>query len=214
MRYEVYNQEGEKIEEIELPKEIFDLDFNNDLVWQVAISQMANRRKAIAHTKTRKEVAGSGRKIWPQKHMGRARHGDIRAPIFRHGGVTFGPRKEKKFKKIIPKKMKRKALLSVLSQKARERELILLNNLEIEKPKTKLMVEIIENLKKKVKGLEKGSILIVPPQREKKLFLAARNIKNVGILEVRNLNCLDVLSYKYLLLPKESIEKIKEIFVS
>lgn len=213
MLYPIYNQKGEKIEEIELPKEIFGLKFNSDLVWQVVSCQMANRRKPIAHTKTREEVTGSGRKIWPQKHMGRARHGDIRAPLFRHGGITFGPRKERDFKKKIPKRMQRKALLLVLSQKAKDKELIFLDSLEIEKPKTKLFAEIIQNLKKKIKGLNKESILISPPFPDRKLFLAVRNIENVGFLEVRNLNCLDVLKYKFLLTTKEAIDKIKETFL-
>jgi large subunit ribosomal protein L4 len=93
MLIDVYNQKGEKVGKTELPSEIFGIEFNPDLVHQVVVSQMANKRKPIAHTKTREEVSGSGRKIWAQKHLGRARHGDIRAPIFRKGGVAHGPRK-------------------------------------------------------------------------------------------------------------------------
>lgn len=212
MKIKVFNKEGEIVEETELPSEIFDVEFNPDLVWQVAISQMARKRRPVAHTKTREEVSGSGRKIWPQKHMGRARHGDMRAPIFRHGGIAHGPRKERIFTKKIPKKMKRKALLMVLSQKVKDNELILLDDLKLEKPKTKLMVKIIENLKSKIKNL-KGSILIAIPKHDKSLILAARNIPKVSILEARNLNCLDLLNHKFLLMPKTSIKVIKEIFL-
>jgi large subunit ribosomal protein L4 len=173
---------------------------------------MANKRKPIAHTKTREEVSGSGRKIWAQKHLGRARHGDIRAPIFRKGGVAHGPRKERVFKKKVPKKMKRKALFMVLSQKVRDNELILLEDLKIEKPKTKSMVQILENLKSKIKNF-KGSTLIIIPKYDKNLILATRNIEDVGIVEAKNLNCLDLLSFKFLLMPKDSINVIKDTFI-
>jgi large subunit ribosomal protein L4 len=209
MFVKVYNTNGEIVGETELPSEIFDVKFNADLVHQVVVSQMANKRKPIAHTKTREEVSGSGRKIWPQKRMGRARHGNIRAPIFRKGGVAHGPRKERILKKRIPKKMKRKALFMVLSQKARDNEIVLLDDLKLEKPKTKSMVKILENLKSKIKNF-KGSALIAIPKHEKNLILAARNIENVRIVEARNLNCLDLLSFKFLLMPKDSIDKIKE----
>jgi len=213
MKVKVYNTKGEVIGETELPSEIFDIEFNSDLVHQVTVSQMSNRRKNIAHTKTREEVSGSSRKIWPQKHMGRARHGDIRAPIFRHGGVAHGPRNEKIFKVKIPKKMKRKALFMVLSQKARDGELIVLDRLDLESHKTKIMANIIADLKKNIENMKRGSILISPPESDKNLFLSARNIPRVGVLEVRNLNCLDLLNYKFLLMPKSSIEKMKEIFL-
>jgi large subunit ribosomal protein L4 len=173
---------------------------------------MANRRKTIAHTKTRAEISGGGRKPWRQKGTGRARHGSIRSPIWRHGGVVFGPRKEKIFEKEIPKKMRKKALLMVLSAKAKENLLILLDSLKIEKPKTKSMAKIIENLKSKIENL-KGSSLIVLPKKDEIIFRAGRNIPDLGIVEARNLNVLDLLSFKYLLLPKETIKVIKETFL-
>jgi large subunit ribosomal protein L4 len=209
----IYNTEGKIVGETELPSEIFDVEFNPDLVHQVVVSQMANKRKPIAHTKNRAEVSGSGRKIWPQKHLGRARHGDMRAPIFRHGGVAHGPRKEKIYKVKIPKKMRKKALFMVLSQKARDNELILLDDLKVDQPKTKVMAKIIQNLREKIGNFKKGSVLIALPKKDEKLILAARNIPKVGVLEARNLNCLDLLNYKFLLMPKESIEKIKETFL-
>jgi len=207
-----YNQNGEKIGQMKLPSEIFDIEINPDLVYQVTVSQMANLRKTIAHTKTRGEVSGGGRKPWRQKGTGRARHGSIRSPIWRHGGVAFGPRKEKIFKKEIPKKMRRKALLMILSAKAKENLLILLDSLKIEKAKTKLMAKIIDNLKKKIKDF-KGSLLIALPQKDETLYRAGRNIPDVGIVEARNLNALDLLSFKYLLMPKETIRVIKETFL-
>jgi large subunit ribosomal protein L4 len=213
MMVKIYNTKGEVVGETELPSEIFGFEFNPDLVHQVVVSQMTNKRKPIAHTKDRSEVSGSGRKIWAQKHLGRARHGDIRAPIFRHGGIAHGPRKEKIYKKKISKKMKRKALFMVLSQKLKDNELILLEDLKVEKPKTKLMAKIIKNLREKIENFKKGSVLIAIPKKDQNLILATRNLEKVRILEARNLNCLDLLNYKFLLMPKESIEKIKETFL-
>jgi large subunit ribosomal protein L4 len=109
--------------------------------------------------------------------------------------------------------MKRKALFMVLSQKARDNELILLDDLKIDQPKTKLMAKIIQNLREKIENFKKGSVLIAIPKKDEKLILATRNIPKVGILEARNLNCLDLLNYKFLLMPKESVEKIKETFL-
>ena len=213
MLVDTYNQKGEKIGQTRLPKEIFKVPVNPDLVYQVVVSQMANRRIPGAHTKTRAEVSGGGRKPWRQKGTGRARHGSIRSPIWRGGGVTFGPTKAKIFKKKIPKKMKRKALFMVLSAKAKENLLLLLDSLKIEKPKTKIMAEIIKNLRSKIKNFKKGSVMITLSQKEENIILASRNIPNLQTIEARNLNVLDLLSFKYLLAPKEAIKVIKETFL-
>jgi len=208
MKVDIYNQKGEKVGQTELPSEIFGVKINPDLVWQVIVCQKANRRQGTAHAKTRSEVSGGGRKPWAQKGLGRARHGSIRSPIWRKGGVAHGPRKERIWKKKIPKKMKRKALFMALAGKLKDKELILVDKLELEKPKTKEMVKILENLKLKGK-----STLICLPKLDKKLILAARNIPKVETIEARNLNCLDLLSFKYLLMPVDSIKKIKETFL-
>jgi len=216
MKIAVYNQQGKEIGTTLLPKEIFDVKINPDLMHQVVVSQMANRRKVIAHAKGRGEVRGGGRKPWRQKGTGRARVGSIRSPLWRHGGVTFGPTKERVFKKVIPKKMKRLALFMVLSGKVKNNLLILLDKLKIDQVKTKLIVKTIENLitphQNLVRG-KKGSILIALPELDKNIILAARNIPKVETVEVRNLNALDLLSFKYLIMPKESIKVIKETFL-
>ena len=208
MKIPVYNQQGKEIGQTLLPKEIFDVKLNSDLVHQIVVSQMANRRKVIAHTKDRGEVRGGGRKPWRQKGTGRARVGSIRSPLWRGGGVTFGPTKERVFKKIIPKKMRRKALFMVLSEKAKNNLLILLDKLEIEQPKTKLIVEIL----KKLPGEGKSS-LIALSQLDKNLILAARNLPKIRTIQAKDLNCLDLLSFKYLIMPKEAIRIIKETFL-
>lgn len=213
LEFSVYDTKGKRVSTIKLPPEIFGLEINPDLVHQVVVSQMANRRRIIAHTKGRGEVRGGGRKPWRQKGTGRARHGSIRSPLWRGGGVTFGPRKERVFKKEIPKKMRRKALLMVLSAKVKNNFLILLDNLKIEKPKTKEMAKIIENLKSKIKEFKKGTCLIATPKYDKNIILSARNLPEIEIIETRNLNPLDLLSFKYLLMPKEAIETIRETFL-
>ena len=214
MKIPVYNQEGKEIGNTLLPKEIFEVKLSPDLLHQVVVSQMANRRQKSAHAKDRSEVRGGGRKPWRQKGTGRARHGSIRSPLWRGGGVTFGPRKERVFKKEIPKKMRRKALFMVLSEKAKNNFLIVLDDLKMptvptqEKIKTK---EVSGFLKKLPCGA--GSRLVALPEYDKKIVLAARNIPKTATIEARNLNALDLLNYKYLLMSKETIKKIKEIFL-
>jgi len=207
MLIKTYNQLGEELGEARLPSEIFGVNINSDLVHQVVLAQMANRRRVIAHTKNRGEVSGGGRKPWRQKGTGRARHGSIRSPLWYHGGVTFGPTKERVFKKEIPQKMRKIALFMVLSEKAKNNLLILLDELKIEKAKTKLMAEILNNLPSK-----KESSLIVLPAMNKNLISAARNLENSEIIQAKDLNALDMLSFKYLIMPKESIKVVKETF--
>ena len=208
----VYDVSGKEVSSVKLAPEIFNVKMNHNLIYQVATSQMANRRKVIAHTKDRSEVRGGGRKPWRQKGTGRARHGSIRSPLWRGGGVTFGPTKARVFKKEIPKKMRRLAFFMVISAKAKNNFLILLDELKIEKPKTKLMDEIIKNLKLKIKNFGDGSVLIALPEMDKNLILATRNLANVETIQAKDLNALDLLSFKYLLMPKETIKVIKETF--
>jgi len=212
MKAVVYNQEGKEVGITVLPKEIFGLSMNSDLVHQVVVSQMANRRKVIAQSKDRGAVRGGGRKPWRQKGTGRARAGSTRSPLWRGGGVTFGPTKERVFKKKINKKMRRKALFMVLSDKAKNNLLLILDKLSLEQPKTKLMTKIIENWKLKIKNFKEGSCLIVLPQKKETIIRTTKNISNVQTMEARNLNALDLLSFKYLIMPKETIKVIKETF--
>jgi len=213
MKIPVYNQKGEKIGETLLPKEIFGIEMNSDLVHQVAVSQQARKRTPIAHTKTRGEVSGGGKKPWRQKGTGRARHGSIRSPIWKGGGITFGPRKEKVFKKKISKKMRRKALFMTLTAKAKGKKMFVLDKLEIREPKTKLMVNFLEKLRTNIKDFGQGSVLIALQKKDDKVILAARNIPKTKTIPAKDLNVLELLSFKYLILPKESIKVIKETFL-
>jgi len=208
MLVDTYNKEGKKIGQTRLPKEIFEAKINPDLIHQVVVSQMANRRQKIAVAKGRADVRGGGRKPWRQKGTGRARAGSIRSPIWRGGGVTFGPTKEKVFKKRIPKKMRRRALFMVLSAKAKENLLLVLDNLKIEKPKTKLMKRILDKL-----FLKKGSGLIALSQKDENIIKATRNIPKTDTIQAKDLNVLDLLNFKYLIMLKESIKIIEETFL-
>ncbi len=190
----------------DLPEDIFDVPMNTDLLHQVIVSQMANKRYNIAHSKDRSEVSGGGIKPWRQKGTGRARHGSIRSPIWIGGGVTHGPTKDKIFKKKLPKKIKRKGLFIALSDKARNNLIKVVDNLKIEEIKTKKAIEMLEGL-----GI-KGSCLIVLPKIDNNIILSTRNIPKVNTIQAKDINCLDVVSSKYLLIDKESIEIIKEVF--
>jgi large subunit ribosomal protein L4 len=209
MKVTVYNQEGKEVGTTLLPKEIFGLKVNPDLVHQVVVSQMANRRKVIAHAKGRSEVRGGGRKPWRQKGTGRARASSIRSPLWRGGGVTFGPTKERVFKKKINKKMKKKAFLMVFSAKAKNNLLLILDKLSLPEAKTKLMTKILEKLPFK----NEASCLIALPQKNEMIVRVTRNIPNAQTIEARNLNVLDLLSFKYLIIPKETMKVIKETFL-
>ena len=213
MKCTVYNQKGEDAGTTLLPKEVFEVEMNNDLVHQVVVSQAAHRRRVVAHTKDRQQVSGGGRKPWRQKGTGRARHGSIRSPIWRGGGITFGPTKERVFKKKIPQKMKRKALFMVLSAKAKNKLLLVLDKLTIEKPKTKQAARLIKDLRANIKDFKTGTILITIPKNDKNIVLSVRNMVRVEVKQARDLNALDLLSFKYLIMPKESVKVIKETFI-
>lgn len=207
MNVKVYNQEGKKIESVELPAEIFALSMNNDLVHQAVVSQMTNARQVLAHTKDRSEKRGGGRKPWRQKGTGRARHGSIRSPIWRGGGVTFGPSKERVFTKKINKKMKRQALFMALSSKVKDKEMILLDKIELAEAKTKEMIKVLNNLK-----ISK-TVLVVLDKTNQKIIRAANNIPKIKTIRADSLNVVDVLSYKYLLMLQGAIEIIKQTYL-
>lgn len=206
MLFKYYDQQGKELGQTRLPAEVFGIEMNQDLVHQVVLSQMANRRQVSAHTKGRGEVSGGGKKPWRQKGTGRARHGSTRSPIWRKGGVVFGPTKERIFKQKVNKKMRRKALLMILSQKAKNNFLVLLDKLEIENAKTKLMKGILDKLPLK------GSCLIALPAINKNVILSSRNLPNIETVQAKDLNVLDLLNFKYLLMPKESMKAIQETF--
>ncbi|MDP2909462.1 MAG: 50S ribosomal protein L4 [bacterium] len=208
MKTKVYNLKGEDAGDINLPEEVFGIEMNTDFLHQVVLSQMSNRRQGTAKTKDRSEVSGGGKKPWKQKGTGRARHGSNRSPLWVGGGVTFGPTNEKNYKRIVPKKMRRKAILMVLSEKAKGNLILILDKLEAEKPKTKDFSAGFN----KIFSDKKAKRAIVLPGMNKNVILSIRNIKNTGVFQAKDLNALDLLNYKYVVMPKESIDVIKETF--
>ena len=216
MQSKVYNSEGNETKTIDLPDGVFNLPWNADLVHQVATSMQSNMRSPIAHTKGRGDVRGGGRKPWKQKGTGRARHGSIRSPLWRGGGVTFGPTNERNFQKKINRKMKVKALLVVLSEKLRQGEILFINTLDITEKSAKKGRDILKNLEK-INGFEKiynkkrNSAYVSLPDKDENIFLSFRNFGNIEVQEARNINVLDCLKYKYLVIvnPEEFVRLLK-----
>jgi len=205
MKIPVYTQEGKEAGEVALPKDVFEVQMNADLVHQVVISYAANKRQVSAHTKNRGEVRGGGRKPWRQKGTGRARAGSTRGPIWKGGGVSGGPRNEKVYEKAIPAKMRKKALAMVLSEKAKNNLLVVVDTLDMQSPKTKIMAAMIKKL-----PVASASRLVLYSSG-KEIFLAARNIAKTGVAETRNMNVADLLKYKYVVLGKDIIAEIEKL---
>ncbi len=210
MELPLYNQEASKIGTVEVSDGIFGLPMNRDLLYQVITSQMSNKRQVVAHAKGRGEVRGGGKKPWQQKGTGRARHGSIRSPIWKGGGVTHGPTKERNFKKDINKKMMQQALRVALSSKARDGQLIVVDSFTMEVPKTKAFAASMKNFASVVKKL--NSILLVIPEGQIALYKSSRNLPYVSAVEAKNLNPLTVTSSTYLILPKASLETIEKMW--
>ncbi len=217
MKTELYNQNAEVIGEAELPDGIFGVKMNPDLVHQAIVAQMANSRQVIAHTKGRGEVRGGGKKPWRQKGTGRARHASIRSPIWKGGGVAFGPTKERNFEKKINKKTKRKALFMALSSKVQDKELMLLDSLKLNAPKTKEALGVINGLSGKMTGYKntkkkRDSILFVMPEKDKMILQAVGNLPFMETTDAKSLNVKDLLEKKYLILLKDAVPIIEKTY--
>jgi large subunit ribosomal protein L4 len=209
MNVDTYNQAGEKLGTTVLPKDIFGKEFNSDLIHQVVVGMQSNKRQGNAHTKTKGEVRGGGKKPWRQKGTGRARHGSSRSPIWIGGGVTFGPRNDRNFKKILPIKMRRSAMFSLLSK--RVEDLIILDSIKLDKISTKAINTIFVDLFTK---LEKGTLksVLFICDRDDIILKSVRNIPGIDIVETRNLNVLEVATHKHLVFTKDSLKTLKETF--
>lgn len=212
METNIYSFDGKKAGSLNLPATIFDLPWNGDLVHQVTVAVQANARPTVAHTKGRGEVSGGGKKPWRQKGTGRARHGSTRSPIWRHGGVTHGPLSERDFSQKVNKKMRVKALFTVLSQKLRDGEILFVNNMNIGGVKTKKAVDVLSNLAKiegfnKLEGKRKNTARIFIKGRDNVVEKSFANIPSVIVDKVEDINVVDALSARYLIItnPEEAI---------
>ena len=216
MTISVYNETGTDTGTFELPKTIFGLPWNADLVRQAVEAYRANARVAVAHAKDRGEVRGGGKKPWRQKGTGRARHGSIRSPLWSGGGVTHGPTREKVFAQKLGKNMARKALLVSLSAKARDKEIVVVDAAWA-KSKTNAMHGMFLSLRKgtgiEALGAKGGRAIVALAEHNAPAARAMRNLAFVAPREARNLNALDVLSYKYIILPREAIGVLEKTFV-
>jgi len=205
MEANIYNIKGEKTGSASLPEDIFNAKINTALMHEVVKWFLANQRQGTHSAKTRAEVQGSGRKPWKQKGTGRARAGSIRSPLWRHGGVIFA-KKPRDFSYSMPKKKIRLALLSALSSKAKDGAVMILDEIKIESPKTKSVVEIMKNLK-----ISNKALLI--SKRDKTLHLASRNIADLSLQDVSSLTTYDVLNADKILFTKESLERCSTLSI-
>jgi large subunit ribosomal protein L4 len=213
MEAKIYNQKGTSTKTITLPEKVFAAKWRADLVHQVVEGMRSNKRAGTADTKDRSEVSGGGKKPWKQKGTGRARHGSTRSPIWVGGGVTHGPLSDKNYKRKISKKMRAQALFSVLSKKMKDGEILFVDSLSLPETKTKKAVEVIKNLAKAsgfkpLAGSKKPRVLTALFERSEKTEKSFRNLPQLEIVFLKNINPLDVLSYQYLLIenPEESIK--------
>lgn len=206
----VYNMKGEKVKERELENDIFGVDIDPELVSAAVRAQELNARQVIAHTKDRSEVRGGGRKPWRQKGTGRARHGSIRSPLWRGGGVTFGPRKERNFQVKLNKKIKRKALLMCLSDKVKNNKFIVVDDIQFTSNKTKEAISLLENVS--LKKQKKNSVLVVLPSQKKELRRAFQNIPGVSLLDAKSLNVRDIIKKEAVLLSDDCVDVITQMY--
>jgi len=204
MKISIYNRDAKEIEKIEILDTVFNVSANHSLVHQVATSLYSNRRQVIANTKTRAERKGSGKKPWKQKGTGRARVGSVRNPVWRKGGIVFGPRANRNFKKDINKKMNSCAIRVVLSEKIKSKQLRVVNEFTLDGNKTKIMANMLKSFE------IKGSVLLLFSQKEKDMRRSSRNIKKTDNLLTSQLNVLDMLNHKNLVLSVESLRYLEE----
>ena len=212
----VYNQKGKEVGEVKLPSKVFGLSWNADLVHQVISSMLSDSRVIYAHTKDRGQVRGGGRKPWKQKGTGRARHGSSRSPIWVGGGVAHGPNGLRNYSRKINKKMKIKALYTILSKKLKDGEILFVDKFEILKPKTTEAIEILSSLSKiktasDILSKKNNSAIIAISGKKQAFEKSFANIGNVIVDEVRNINPVDLLNKKYLVIenPIESVKFIE-----
>ncbi len=204
MEVPIRNMAGEEIGQMQLEETVFAAPINRGLMHQALVRQLANARTGTHKTKSRSEVRGGGRKPWRQKGTGRARHGSIRSPIWVGGGTAFGPA-PRKYTQKMPKKMRRAALRSALSVKAGADEIVVLEALTIDAPKTKVFKQTLADL-----GLDSGSVLVILPERDLAVEKSISNLPQAKTLLSGNLNIQDLLSHDRVLLPQASVEYIHD----
>jgi len=202
---DVYNIEGKKVKKVDLKEEIFGIEPNEAVVHSVLVNYLANQRQGTQSTKTRAEVSGGGRKPWRQKGTGRARQGSTRSPQWIKGGIALGP-KPRSYRYTVNKKERRLAIKSILSSKVLEKELTVVDKLEVKEIKTKTMAKALVDLK------VEGKTLIVLPENNKNVLMSSRNIEGVKTITANNINVFDLLKYTNLILSVDTVKKLEEVY--
>ncbi len=200
----LFNKEGQKVGDIQLADNIFGVEVNKEAMHQVVVALLANRRQGTQSALTRAEVRGGGAKIYRQKGTGRARHSSNRAPQFTHGGVVFAP-KPRSYRMSLPKSLRKTAMKSALSSKVAENQIVVLESLELEAPKTKEMVKVLN-------AFEAKKTLIVTAEVNENVYKSARNIEGVAVIPVNNINVYDILKYEKFIITKDAVSKIEEVY--
>jgi len=200
----LFNKEGQKVGDMELSESVFAVEINQDAVHQVVVAQLANKRQGNQSTLTRAEVSGGGIKPWRQKGTGRARQGSTRSPQWTHGGVVFAP-KPRDYRISTPRSMRKVAMKSVLTSKVVENEIIVLESLNFDAPKTKDVIKML-------KALDVKKALIVVAESNENIYKSARNITGIDIIPVNNINIYDILKYEKFIITKEAVSKIEEVY--
>ena len=213
MKFPVYNQQGEQLKEMELSKRLFGVVFKPEVVHQVVVAQTANARQVLAHTKTKAEVRGGGKKPWKQKGTGRARHGSSRSPIWVGGGVTFGPRSDRNFSQKVNKKQKQTALAMCLSQLVAHNCLAVFDKLDNEGGKTKGLNLWVKSIKAKISNLKNSKkFLFITDTKDMNLVRAAKNLDNFSTISATSLNCVDLLKYDAVFASESAIATLEKYY--
>lgn len=201
----VFNKEGKEVGDIQLNESVFAVEISKDAMHQVVLAQLANKRQGTQSAKTRAEVRGGGIKPWRQKGTGRARQGSIRAPQWIKGGIVFAP-KPRDYRVSVPKSMRRTAMKSALTSKVQDNEMIVLESLDFNAPKTKEMIKVLN-------AFEAKKTLIVVAESNDNVYKSARNLPGVAVVPVNNINVYDILKYEKLMVTKDAVSKIEEVYV-
>jgi large subunit ribosomal protein L4 len=211
MKADIYNLKNEVVGSVELPERVFGVKWNPVLVKQVLDAQIANRRDPWAHVRDRSEVRGGGIKPWRQKGTGRARHGSIRSPLWRHGGKAHGPRNDKDYSQKVNKKMKRLAFFAALSKKLKDGDVKFFENFEIEAPKTKVLAGALRPMLAMKKNDRKYDVLLIAGTKERGgIFRASSNLTKAKALDAASLNLFDILGYGRIFVEKNAVEMIEK----
>ena len=204
-KVDVYNMQGKKVSDVELSEAVFGIEPNENIVHSALVNYLANQRQGTQSTKTRAEVRGGGRKPWRQKGTGRARQGSIRAPQWIKGGIALGP-KPRSYKYRVNKKERQLAIKSLLSAKVLDNELTVVDKLEVEEAKTKVMAKALTDLK------VEGKTLIILADRNDNVLRSSRNIEGVKTIELNTINVFDLLNCNKLVLPLDTVKKLEEVY--